>query len=91
MDQLTQDLIQARKAGMSYGKWKALQPRVEVVIPKQEEKEVPTQVCRVCGKEIIDGNPLRLYCSDFCGYEAKKVNARNYYYRKKEREENGKV
>ena len=76
---------------MSYGKWKALQPR-EVVVPKQEEEQLPIRVCRTCGKELIDSHHLRLYCDDFCKYEASRVQKRTYYLKRKERMiANGKV
>ena len=90
MDQLTQDCIAARKAGMTYGKWKALQPRVEVVMPKQEEKkpvakkELPKRVCRYCGKEFTGDNGNSLYCGYDCSYEAQKVRQKANYKRKKE-------
>lgn len=88
MDRLTLDSIAAQKAGMSYGKWKALQPR-EVVIPKEE---VPIRVCRFCGKELIDTHPLRLYCDDGCKHEVEIVKERERYRRKKERMiANGKI
>ena len=97
MDQLTLDCIAARKAGMTYGKWKALQPRVEVVMPEQEveepevEKGIPKQLCRTCGKEIV-GHANRRYCNDDCRYEEIKRRSLAYYLRKKERMmANGKV
>mgnify|MGYP003292499149 CR=1 FL=1 len=89
MDQLTQDCIAARKAGMSYGKWKALQPRVEVVMPKQEEpeakKELPKRVCLYCGKEFATGHGTKRYCGYDCYYEAGKIRQRESHWRKKER------
>ena len=93
MDQLTLDCIAARKAGMTYGKWKALHyvPPVEVEIPKygvkpepEIEVEPPKQVCRYCGKEF-KGHINRRHCDDACKYEAFKVSQNERYHRKKER------
>ena len=93
MDQLTLDCIAAQKAGMTYGKWKALQPRVEVVIPQEPElpedesevnKEPPKRLCRACGK-VITTLYRKNYCSDKCQYEGHKANARACYRRKTER------
>ena len=95
MDQLTQDCIAARKAGMSYGRWKALQPRVEVEMPEQEEKQTPTadvRVCGVCGKTLpanTHGNVR--YCSVDCKYEGDRRKQFEYYQRKKARMADGKV
>ena len=86
MDQLTRDCIAAQKAGMSYGRWKALHyvPPVEVEMPKQEvepevkpepevKKEAPKRVCIRCGKEFIGGHGNRKYCGSVCKQEADMV------------------
>ncbi len=87
MDRLTMDSIAAMKAGMSYGKWKALHPHTDV--PMVDEG-LPR--CKICGKVIIKRFG-KLYCSDICAYEAQKIRAREYNRRKKERSlmENGQV
>lgn len=91
MDQLTMDSIAAQKAGMSYGKWKALQPRTEAVRPVVKVPEEPEDMkCVVCGKEIPityigSGGHNRICCSDACSYERMKERNRLYYHRKKER------
>ena len=93
VDRLTQDCIAAEKAGMSYGKWKALHySPVEVAIPKQEEPEVlevapkEVRVCRICGKVIPRSkHKLVMYCSQWCREEANRRSANAYYHRKKER------
>lgn len=99
VDRLTQDCIAAEKAGMSYGKWKALHyvPPVVVVIPQQEvqepeiKKPAVKRLCLTCGKEIR-GHKNRQYCDYNCKYEADKVRQRAYYHRNKERMmENGKI
>ena len=94
VDQLTQDCIAARKAGMTYGKWKAMHyvPPVEVEIPKQEvkpepkvKKEAPKRVCRYCGKEFVVGHRQMWHCSEDCSYESQKARQKAKYWMKKER------
>ena len=93
VDQLTQDYIAARKAGMTYGKWKALHyvPPVEVEIPKKGEMkpevrdDLPKRACRYCGKEFNAACSQKLYCNHDCYYEAGKIRSKAYYLRKKER------
>lgn len=91
MDQLTKDCIAARKAGMTYGKWKALHyvPPVEVVIPKQEKPEATpkeVRVCRICGTVLPgDKHKLARYCSPECIAEGNRQFQNAYYHRKKER------
>lgn len=46
MDNLARNAMLAKQAGMSYGKWKSLQPRVEVE-KKPPEGWIP---CEYCGK-----------------------------------------
>ena len=90
MDQLTLDSIAAQKAGMSYGKWKALQYK-PVVVPVAVEPEPekvskptpPERRCPACG-QIINGHGLKKYCSYDCYYEIAKVRQRGYYWRNKE-------
>ena len=93
MDQLTLDCIAAQKAGMTYGKWKALQPRVEVVIPQEpdlpedesEVKKEPTKrFCKICGN-VVTGHGRREYCGETCEYEGQKARSRAWYRRNKER------
>jgi hypothetical protein len=80
MDQLTLDSIAAQKAGMSYGKWKALQPLVQVkAAPDDAEK-----VCEICGREIPfrgrgSGREKKYTCSDRCAEERhRRLAAANY-------------
>ena len=96
MDQLTLDCIAARKAGMTYGKWKALQPAVVPVAGVESEpEEVPkraVRTCQVCGREvptIMHGGVK--YCSIDCKYEAIRRKQRDYYRRKKEGKADGMV
>lgn len=71
MDRLTKDSLSASKAGMSYGKWKALHPHTE-----HEEKDDGTvRRCIVCGKKLYGRQ--RFYCGHNCyqkkDYDKKKV------------------
>ncbi len=65
---------------MSYGKWKALQPPIEVELPKTE----PQRPCGICGKEIrpeVNGNAK--YCSPECYQQAHNAKNRERYLRQK--------
>ena len=74
MDQLTKDCIEARKAGMTYGKWKAMQPPRETD-PKKEKQS--NKRCRVCGTMIPMTSKRMVYCSYECqrnyDYHANRV------------------
>lgn len=65
MGQLTKDCIEARKAGMSYGKWKAMQPPKQKP-PKQKEEKPSGKYCRVCGTMIPLFGKRKVFCSDEC-------------------------
>ncbi len=67
MDQLTKDCIEARKAGLTYGKYmakKEIKPAA-VRFPKKAEKP-KKPVCVLCGNEIPAGSKRRKYCSAEC-------------------------
>lgn len=66
LDQLTKDSIAAEKAGMSYGKWKAMQEPVAIE-PKPIPGVVRYDVCRYCGEEFpICTKRVKVYCSEYC-------------------------
>ena len=72
----------ARQAGMSYGKWKAMQPIVEV-----KEKPMPEEyrTCEYCG-EIIGGDRRKRFCNDDCrrqAYYDKELAIQREYQRKR--------
>ena len=52
MDKLSMEVAQALAANMSYGKWKAMQSRVEV--KKTEEERKNKVYCKQCGNEIVE-------------------------------------
>lgn len=62
MDRLARNAMLAREAGMSYGKWKALQPVVEV--EKQEPENMA--ICEWCKKPFKKRNHKR-----FCNYDCR--------------------
>lgn len=69
-DHLTRDAIAAQKAGMSYGKYKALHPHTGDDEP--EVHELPGNVreltCAFCGRVFLTDSrhANRLYCDDVC-------------------------
>lgn len=91
MDRLTADSIAAAKAGMTYGKWKALHPKTEVNdIPQKDVK-----LCVICGcvigkRSSTSGQQRRRYCSAKCADEAVNIRARERYH-KREDNKNGKI
>lgn len=64
MDQLAKDARKARKAGLSYGQWKAMQEPVKivpkVVIPKG------WKACAGCGKAFKPIDNKQRYCELYC-------------------------
>ena len=66
MDKLSKEASMALAAGMSYGKWKAMQTPVKIVPVVQEH------FCLNCGKKIISGKSIK-YCDEVCAsrYRAK--------------------
>lgn len=69
-DKLTQENAQALAAGMSYGKWKALQP-VAVEEKKPPKPIYNMRVCVICGLEYRGSeNGKQKYCSKKCAREA---------------------
>ena len=95
MDRLTLDSIAAQKAGMSYGKWKALQAQNKV--EAAPVTEVPEKVCMVCGKAIPirgsgSGREKTHTCSPGCAEERhRRRMAANYHKRKERMMADGKI
>lgn len=72
-DRLTQENAMALAAGMSYGKWKALQN--PTVIEKPKEPEYGR--CIHCGKAFDrPGSPQRKHCNEDCRLAAKNKRKR---------------
>lgn len=71
MDRLARNAMLAKQAGMSYGKWKAMQPLVKV-----EEVTVPEgwRKCEYCGKPFKRKSGKR-FCDDVCRRKAYQPRA----------------
>ena len=85
MDQLAKDAAAARAAGMSYGKWKALQEPVVEEAPKVVEIPEGWKRCPHCGK-IFKPAPRKAkkYCEPLCQMAAARARdreERREYYR----------
>ena len=86
MDNLAKDAAAALAAGMSYGKWKAMQGYTEV--KKADEIPKGWRACKVCGK-IFKPTNKQIYCEYACQKTAQKEQIKAYKQRNKgkEREE----
>ena len=81
-DQLALDAAEALKAGMSYGRWKAMQSN-----PVQVEQESPEgwKECVLCGKLFKPSKGNQKYCEFNCqriAREARRREKHNEYNRK---------
>ena len=77
MDNLARDMVLAKQAGMSYGKWKALQP-----IAPAKKKDIPEvlSTCEWCGKPFAAKKNKRFCgssCSDKAWYARSKKGGRS--------------
>lgn len=73
-DKLAQDAAAARAAGMSYGKWKALQSNLV-----ERKKEIPDGwlVCQYCGKQFKPKTKRpQMYCEVYCQKQAQEERDR---------------
>lgn len=89
MDKLSQEVHQALAAGMSYGKWKAMQDPVKIE-PKKLPIGIDTKICAYCGCEYapFDNRP-RKYCSTRCKKLASSDMMREEYHKKRSEENAG--
>ena len=62
----------AMKAGMSYGKWKALQP---AVVPEKKELPEGVRLCPHCGKEFT-GRKNKKFCGPECKVQYTNIKRR---------------
>lgn len=92
MDNLAKDAAAALAAGMSYGRWKAMQNSTGV-IEKREELPEGWKICLRCGKPFQTNkyNRRKRYCELECQKTAQrerdKEKAREYYLAYKERKQ----
>ena len=61
MDNLARNAMLAKQAGMSYGQWKALQPRVEY----KKKPEEGMKKCPYCGN-YFKPRKNNIYCDPYC-------------------------
>lgn len=85
VDKLAQDVHQAIAAGMSYGRWKAMQEPVKI------EKSIPKgwKVCPQCGKQFKPHHGQQKYCEIYCreqAYVPKTREMQRAYYIAKRKE-----
>lgn len=74
MDNLARNAFLARQAGMSYGKWKAMQGPVKPPERKGYEK---LGICKYCRKTFLQSRSnKRQYCDSYCKDEASKERAK---------------
>ena len=69
MDNLTMDVLAAARAGMSYGQWKALNPKTKKEPKKKKPVEVEINtyaICPVCKKSFRPTGKHRVMCSEEC-------------------------
>ena len=64
-DKLSQEAAMALAAGMSYGKWKAMQNPVKIE-PKKLPIGIETKKCPWCGVEFFSMDNKTKYCSKRC-------------------------
>ena len=79
MDQLSKDSTAALRAGMSYGKWKALQYEAgyRPVIQKKTEEPEANTVCRYCGKGFYARfKHKKVFCSEECNFAHQRMRRR---------------
>ena len=67
-DKLARENAMALAAGMSYGKWKAMQPIVPIEPKQKPQKESFVEhVCAYCGGKFIRYDNKRVkYCGEIC-------------------------
>ena len=87
MDELSRDAMLAKQAGMSYGKWRALQPP-----EKEKVKEIPNGMvkCEICGK-LFKKRGTKRFCDTVCremAYRDKTRELNAEYYRRKKNAHN---
>lgn len=97
-DNLTLDAMDAERAGMSYGNYKALHPNtkdanearlVEMNAPKEKKQykahQAYVRTCFHCGKQFMATRKNGRYCSLECKHDSDNMRWRMRYGKKKAR------
>lgn len=89
MDNLARNCMLAKQAGMSYGKWKALQP----IVPYEKKEVIPEGwiKCEYCGNPFKPA-PRQRFCEMYCrqqAYAERKLEKQREYYHKRQKERKG--
>ena len=81
MDRLTMESTAASEAGMSYGRWKAMQSLVPVV-KEEPKKEGTWYTCACCGNRFFQTDKFkRKYCGDECRIKMDRKRQYDRYHR----------
>ena len=73
MDNLARNAMLARKAGMTYGKWKALHYNPEEFVPPKPKRSEYERICEWCGHQfLVKSNRVQKFCQYYCRQEAQK-------------------
>jgi hypothetical protein len=90
MDNLARNAMLAKQAGMSYGRWKAMQPVMDV--KKPETIPEGWKLCEYCKKPYKPFNGMQRFCEYECRekgyYEKSLANSKRYRENRKERNKN---
>ena len=72
MDKLAKEAQKAKQAGLSYGQWKAMQPRTD-----KNKQRIPDgwQACEYCGKPFKKAYRKR-FCDVFCRESSYRARTR---------------
>lgn len=90
-DNLTLDTVDATRAGMSYGQYKAVNPKTRAANearmaaakpPVSKPARVFEFTCRNCGEKFRTTNSMRRYCGSTCS-----MRKRNATYREKHKKD----
>ena len=71
MDKLAKDAAEARKAGMTYGKWMAQQEKSKNRVLTEDMNPADYSTCEYCGK-LFKKRKGKRSCSDICRMAAEK-------------------
>lgn len=78
MDQLDIDAKEARRLGLSYGKYIALyRPEKPPAVRYSKRQGGGELLCAQCGSPIANGSNRKKYCSQDCADEARRLQRQN--------------